>query len=69
MVPSLTATEAFILGCNFFLVNYIREVVLGVYEESTESLHGIHVYSLWTPQSLHGVHGNIWVSVKYSCIP
>src|SRR6266478_3458500 len=30
------------------------------------SPHGVHVDSLWTPQSLHGLHGNPWVSVKYS---
>ena len=45
-VPSLTPTEAFIFGSNFFLVNYIREVVpqslQRVYEESMESLCVIH---------------------------
>jgi hypothetical protein len=32
------------------------------------SPHGVHEESLWSPQSLHGVHGNPWGSVKYSKI-
>ena len=38
----------------------------GVSVESPWSPHGVHGDSLWTPQSLRGLHGNPWVSVKYS---
>ena len=45
--------------------------------ESSQTLHGVsmespwspcrlYVESMWTPWSLHGLHGNVWVSVKYS---
>ena len=33
------------------------------------SPHGAHGDSLWTPQSLCGLHGNPWVSVKYLTSP
>ena len=52
-VPSLTLTEAIIFACNLFLTKLYKggcpsestesmESPWGVYEESTESPHGIH---------------------------